>query len=259
MRADLDLLEAAITKAGTVRLVIIDPISSYMGETDSHKNTDVRSVLEPIGEMAARLRVAVVAVSHLSKGDSTSAITRVIGSIGFVGAARAAYMVARDPDDDSRRLFVPIKNNVGPDSRGLAFRIAQTSLPQEIIASYIIWEDVHITQTANEILAANSDPGADKSAKEEAEEFLLESLATGPMPQKEIRSHADAAGISWASLKRAKRALDVEASRLGGIGASGRWIWHLPSPKELKNPYGVQISNASPLDAFEPLRDGEMS
>jgi hypothetical protein len=161
-------------------------------------------------------------------------------------------MVARDPDDDSRRLFVPIKNNVGPDSGGLAFRIAQALLPNDIVASHILWDGERITQTADEILAANSDSVADKSATEEAADLLSDILASGSVPQKEIRAQADAAGISWPSLKRAKRALGVEAHREGGIGANGRWVWCLPT-KGLKNPYEAQALNVSPLDEAEPL------
>jgi hypothetical protein len=46
----LALLEQGIKRCGDVGLVLIDPVSSYMGKVDSYKNTDVRGVLEPIGD-----------------------------------------------------------------------------------------------------------------------------------------------------------------------------------------------------------------
>jgi hypothetical protein len=52
-KPDLSLLERAIKRIGDVRLVIIDPVSSYLGKTDSHKNADVRGTLEPLGDMAS--------------------------------------------------------------------------------------------------------------------------------------------------------------------------------------------------------------
>jgi putative DNA primase/helicase len=68
LQVDLERLEAEIQKHDNVRLVIIDPVSSYLGKVDSHKNADVRSVLEPLGEMAARLRVAVICNNHFFQG-----------------------------------------------------------------------------------------------------------------------------------------------------------------------------------------------
>ena len=48
--------------------VILDPVTSYLGKVDSHKNAEVRAVLDPVGEMAARMRVAVIANNHLQQG-----------------------------------------------------------------------------------------------------------------------------------------------------------------------------------------------
>jgi putative DNA primase/helicase len=64
LAADLARLEDALDLRPDVRLIVIDPITSYMGRVDSHRTTDVRSVLEPLAEMAARRRVAILAITH---------------------------------------------------------------------------------------------------------------------------------------------------------------------------------------------------
>ena len=47
LRADLAALEEKIKAIGDVVLVIIDPITSYLGSIDSHKNAEVRGSVDP--------------------------------------------------------------------------------------------------------------------------------------------------------------------------------------------------------------------
>ena len=156
LQADLERLEAEIGKRDNVKLVIIDPVSSYLGKVDSHKNADVRSVLEPLGEMASRLRVAVICNNHFSKGGG-SANSRVIGSVAFVNQARAAFIVTPDEDDDTRMLLIPSKMNIAPIRHGLAYRIEGCLVEfegKEIATSRIMYESAPITITADQALAA---------------------------------------------------------------------------------------------------------
>src|SRR5215831_7034684 len=88
-------------------------------------------------------------------------------------------MVAKDPDDDSdtRRLFIPMKNNLGPPQSGLAFRVEQRLLPNTTIpASSIVWESERVTKTADEIMAANDGSSELRSSRDEAAEWLRADL-----------------------------------------------------------------------------------
>lgn len=223
LQADLELLEAEIKRIGDVKLVVIDPVSSYLGKVDSHRNAELRAVLEPIGEMAARLGVAVLSVTHLNKGNGT-ANNRVIGSIAFVAAARAAFVVCRDPDDNERRLLLPTKNNLGPEGAGIGFRVGTQVTPSGIVAPCIFWDAIPVTITANEALNTSHEYGS-APARNEAEGFLQELLAAGTMPVKQIEAEAKAAGLSWRTVKRAKDTLGIKASK---AGLDGGWFWTLP-------------------------------
>ena len=233
LQSDLDLLETALREAGDARLVIIDPLTSYLGRgIDGNQTPAVRSVLDPLAEMAARWRAAVVGITHFSKNGGASAINRFIGSIAFVAAARAAFVVTADPesDDPARRLFLPVKNNLAPLGSGLAFRIAQQPLGNGHAASAIAWGEP-VAVTAGEVLAMSA-AGANRSARANAKEFLLGVLADGPLPVTEIQEDAEAEGIAWRTVNRAKKALGVAAERHAecewGFGADGRWYWRLP-------------------------------
>jgi putative DNA primase/helicase len=192
LQTDLELLERKVVELGGARMILIDPVSAYMGQKiDSHVNTSVRSVLEPLGELAARLKIAVVEITHSPKGTGTTAINRIIGSVAFAAAPRAAFMVTRDPDDETRRFFLPVKNNLSALGEGLAFRLEQRIVGDRdngVLASAVVWDHSHIATTADQALrAADEQASGAKRAKEEGVDFLRDLLAAGPVPATKIR------------------------------------------------------------------------
>ena len=102
-------LAEAVEQSLDCRLVIIDPVAPYLGQTDSHKDANVRRVLQPLANLAARHHVAVVLVNHLNKRGGGPAMYRSMGSLAFPAAARAVWAISKDPDDDRRRLMLPIE------------------------------------------------------------------------------------------------------------------------------------------------------
>ena len=109
------------------QLLVIDPLSAYMGRADSHNEGDVRKVLAGVAEIAQQSRAAVLAVRHFRKGSSDTPQPRVIGSVAFTAAARAVYSVTADPDDDEQRLVICLKCNLAADTTGYSFNIATTA------------------------------------------------------------------------------------------------------------------------------------
>ena len=110
--SDLPLLREEIGRIGNVVLVIIDPMSAYLGigKVDGRSATDVRGVLTPLKNMAEELHVAVIGIAHFNKKDDVkSALLRVSDSIAYVAAARHVYAVLDDPEDKDRKLFVKVR------------------------------------------------------------------------------------------------------------------------------------------------------
>jgi len=77
-------------------------------------------VLAPLGELAARYGVAVIAVTHLSKAGGGRAIYRASGSLALVAAARAAWSFSKDKADSAKRLMLIVKLNVGREGSGVS-------------------------------------------------------------------------------------------------------------------------------------------
>jgi putative DNA primase/helicase len=234
IQTDLAALEAEVERLGDVRLVIIDPITSYLGRVDSHKNADVRAVLEPIGEFATRQRVAVVCNNHFSKGGG-DANDRMIGSVAFVNYVRTALIVTPDAENESRLLLLPAKNNIAAIKYGLAYSIGSrliTADNTEILTSEILWETEPVKITADDALAALATDGNSRTAKAEAIDFLQSALVRGPVAAGDIKRQASEAGITAKALRMAKEALGIKPEK---SGFEGGWVWNLPKmPSDLE-------------------------
>jgi putative DNA primase/helicase len=222
LRRDLAVLDDLLHREPDVRLVVVDPISAYLGDTDSHNNADVRGLFAPLAELASRRRIAIVAVSHLNK-SSGPAVYRTSGSLAFVAAARAVFAVAKDQDDPDRRLVLPVKNNLGPDRTGLAYRVRG----EQNRAPVIEWEPESVTVTADEAMRPANDE--ERTATDEAMVWLRKRLTAGPMLASEAQKEARQAGISGKALRTARERLGIKSVKRA---FSSGWDWSLPRAED---------------------------
>lgn len=224
LQADLAPLAEKVRALGDVVLVVIDPITSYMGKVDSHRTTDVRAVLEPLAEFAERENVAVLAVTHPPKATQAKAMHAITGSLAFVAAARLVF-IAVEESDTERRLLLPVKSNIGALAPGLGFSLVQATTPGGIVTSHVVWDTVPVTITANQALHAAAEVNKGDQPMREADEFLRTALAEGPAPAKQVEKEAADLGIAKRTLARARQRLGVVAQK---DGYQGTWMLALP-------------------------------
>ena len=116
---DLAMLRSTMAKHRPT-LVIVDPIA-YLGHIKTSADTEVRCLMP--------LKFRRVWRDHpldaSQQANDQSPLHRVSGSIGFTATVRAAYNVARI--DDERRLFAPVKLNLGREPLGLEYAIKTTT------------------------------------------------------------------------------------------------------------------------------------
>jgi putative DNA primase/helicase len=222
-------------------LLVIDPITAYMSaETDSHATADVRSDLAPLAELAQRYGFAVLMVSHLNKATTMQALYRVTGSVAFIAAARSAFGVVRDPNDRDRRLFLPLKNNLGKDTCGLGYRIPDTEGTPRLE-----WEAEPVNIDIDSLMSAQEPRGRAKRAGiTKVAQWLRDQLKDGSVAAIDIQDRARKAGHSERKLKAALRELGVEQRP---DGFRGKWRYSLPpesgdSAGSENPPYSVRDS-----------------
>jgi putative DNA primase/helicase len=224
---DLPALEKTLAHKPDIRLIIIDPLMSFLGGTDAHKESEMRGfVMTPLFTLAEKYNLAIVIVVHLNKG-SGSPLQRISGSVGIAGAARMVWACAADPKSENQRtLLLPVKFNLAKDIGGLAFTVVSSKRDADIAT--IEWEDGAVYTKVAEVFAEEAErrSGALGGNKLEAAIlFLREMLANGPRPVVEIENRAKALGISERTLDRARWKLDVQRWKKG---FSGGWVVSLP-------------------------------
>jgi putative DNA primase/helicase len=225
--ADLKALDEILSQIGPeVRLVAIDPPTAFLGTVDDHKNAELRGLLSPLKSWAFRQQCAVIFNTHLNKGhgNKVEALTRVMGSVAWVNAVRAAFLFVRDPDDEKleRRFFVPMKMNLAREKPGLAYRIQSTTGDR----AKVEWLG-EINLSADEAVIAGTKV---KVKTINAAEWLIERFREKrEWPSTELFQAANQDGIKRDAVFEAKRILELPKAKLiYSVEGKRIWVWWVP-------------------------------
>lgn len=229
---DMDALAVAAKRVGDVRLLICDPVVSAV-TGDSHKNTEVRRALQPLVDLGHEIKVAIIGISHFSKGSQGRDPTeRVAGSLAFGALARVVLAAAKCQDDD-RRILARAKSNIGPDDGGFYYDLQQIELDAfpGVFASSVLWGEA-IEGSAREILAAaDTAPAEEDEAddKNEVDAWLRDLLKDeGEISKADVIKAGRASGFTERTIQRSRKRIGAEA-KISGFGRDKQAIWALPN------------------------------
>ena len=253
-------LKEAILQIGSVRLIVIDPVSTAVAG-DSHKNTEVRRGLQPLVDLATSINAALLGITHLSKGGQGSdPAQRVIGSIAFTAVARVVLVAARVKGEDGadKRILARSKSNIGPDSGGFEYDLAQVEALPGIDASRIEWGQA-VEGSARDLLTDPAE-GDDGTYHADAVSLLKAELMADCWTPVAIASQPlKDAGFNKKQIWNASKKLNVVRKK-GGMG--GGWYLRLPGGSDMalpdedsKSPEG---SEDSPSEKLEPLESSKV-
>jgi putative DNA primase/helicase len=237
---DVDTLQRRL-EVGDVRLVVLDPVASFVGrENSTYVNQDVRDVLDPIVTLAARYGAAVVLVLHLNKSEAKTWALKIGESHAFQAVARTVLALAPDPDDEdgergTEKILAATKANVSMATvSALRLRVESVTVAAHdgtpIETSRIIPVGLS-TVSADDLLADQ----AERGSRRHALEFLLDTLADGPMESRELQTAAKAAGVAWRTVERYYREVCKPAKP---AIARGPWLYALQDRHIPTHPLG---------------------
>lgn len=221
----VDWLERCYEEAGRPKLIAIDPPTSFLGETDEHRNAEIRQVLMKLVNWIQQKDASLVLILHVNKqmGKGVEALSRVLGSVAWTTVSRIAHSFCIDPDDADRSLFVPMKNNLGPLAKGLSFSVVSSG-----DLAKVKWHG-EVDTTANEGMAGEKTQPKKKRGVVAAE-WLAELFATvDRLPSKVIYDRKAAeTDLSDNGLKEGKYQLKIEALQDVDDDGVRQWFWIWP-------------------------------
>lgn len=235
---DLGALREAIVEH-EARIVIIDPLMAYLGgDTDSHKDQDIRRALTPLARIAEETNAAIVIVRHLRKGAGP-AIYRGGGSIGIMGSARVALILAKDPSDPNARVLAVSKSNISKDTdKALRWRAAEVEIETANGTAKVAraqWEGVAEGITADMLANTATESKPEEEAdpepghRDQAATLLRTLLAQGPASANAIEREIKAElGCSRATIRRAATSVGIVKKEIRERGRVTAWEWALP-------------------------------
>ncbi len=241
---DMDELTDYAKSIGDLRYIVISPLNAAVGDgRDSYKDSDVRKSLAPLAELAQSLNVAVEGVAHFRKGThGERPLDRLNGSAATSAVVRRAFAVAIS-DDETRRMLVRMKTNIGDQGGGFLYALDKGSVPLpaggEVETRRVRWiahrdgspqrlfEAIESLRTETDESGPQDRPKVGKACR-----LLDELLGEGePMLEAEIEKRAAAIDISPRTLKKAKSIMGISSVKVERIGEPHLWKMQRPLPR----------------------------
>ncbi len=257
LEKDLALLDPLIAGIKELRLIAIDAVQVAGGRGPAAaRKTD--ALLHSLAALARRHDVAVLAVTRQTGADYLNRRPLSFATLPLT-AARTAFLVEIDPNDEGRRVLLQVKNELSNDSGTLSFAIVRREN-----AAAITFAPAKPRVRPHEISAP--DARAFNSAKAEAIEFLRGLFSkTTHLKVIDVEAEAREAGLmkrdqaisQCRALRDARLALGLSVIR-GGFGPGGSWVWAKPDAGEADKPepqpQAIMPAPAVPSPPIQPAQ-----
>lgn len=216
--------------------IMIDPMVAVMGRgVDSHKNAEAREAMQPLVDLAENRDVALIGVTHFTKGtDGADPIERLSGSLAVGALPRIIWGATKD--DEQHRRFVRVGSNIGPTGGGFDYRLEQIpALLGKPPAQRVVWGEWLEGEARDLIGKEKPDTRYDA-----AEAWLLTKLQDAAglgIPVGDLKAEAAATWGSsvWKTVEK------VRTAHRGAITTEKRdggkewcWFWHKKAPQAVE-------------------------
>ena len=248
---DLDDLQGCVEELSCegilVGLIVIDSIDSYIGP-DEKKSTRIKIVAD-LEELATLAGAAVLATANTSMKAGSRGGAVVYQEL--MNTSRSVLMVARDLDDEDRRLVLPLKHNLIARPAGAAFDLGEPEVQ---------WESEPVTISAESYLhqlrMREKNPLIDQDLDElgRATRWLKDELSRGSVLADDVQQRAEDVQISRGTLRRAFKLVGAKTNKVGRC-----WCWSLGKLAgqvidETEQEFGGVVNEEADGETARPIR-----
>ena len=219
------------------KLLILDPMSSYIGDTCSMNNAnETRAEFNHLIAVAKDTGCAIVIIAHMNKAKDTSPLYRTNGSIDIAGAARSILAVTRtaNKQNPAERYLVQVKSNLAPMGSAILFEVADKGVN--------FLDELELS--AEDAFSASAPRMGRPNAREEAAtDFIRSLLSGGRRLASDCEAKLEAAGFKKSTYKKSKKKAGVRSVKDGFL-----WYWTLPEvEKPIENGQEVTDEDDPPI------------
>jgi hypothetical protein len=231
--SDCQRLERQIKQLGNVGLVVIDPITNYLGSKKMNIEEEIRGgILMPLSTVAKAHDCSIITVGHLNKRDKdTAVLQRLMGAAAFGGVARDVFIFGPDPDDEDKyaHTMSETRNKSAPQ---LKYRTEVVKVEWDGKTSEVVrvkWCGVSHADVDDVV---NAPRQQEKSMTGRAVALITGMLRSGAKRKADIDQALKENGINPEQLKfdNIKKRCKAETRPLPGKAAG--WEWFLPTKQE---------------------------
>lgn len=211
-------------------LVILDPIQGFLDRgTDANNMVHIRRAMLTLKALCEKYACTILCIVHPNKDARMKAADRASGSKDFVNIARSLLVIGKDPEDGRGFLMGHAKSNLAPLGESLAFHLEEGAPDGQGILQTgdVVYKG--LSPLSSDAIMAGLPARKGRRARPvsaKAEDFLKAYLMAqgGRANPSDIRAAAEKAGISYATIRRAKNTLHIQTSHVSG----NDWMWELP-------------------------------
>jgi putative DNA primase/helicase len=220
----------AVRSLNDLALIVIDPITNYLGKQGMNNEVEIRgNISMPLKALAQERRVCIITVGHLNKRDKDATVLqRSMGAAAFTGVPRKVFVFGNDPEDDNKHAHV--MSEVRDKQVAIQYKTVAVPDPEGIQQSPIIkveWGKV-VEVDAEEVV--NAPKQREKNNNTEAKAFLKAFLKSGARTSKAIEDALKEAGIDCPAWQRVAKRIPAKCSKAKGKNTGYEWC--LPTSEQ---------------------------